>query len=417
MYMTKFTVSTLLMALLAVCLGCSDGGACLDDQTKSLLTEPYGQILADSKDLSKIPRSIEGDGTIRYTGIYGWTSGFFAGNLWYIYRLTKDPKWRDEATKWTEVLDSVQYYGDDHDIGFMINCSYGNALEVTENKDYGRILVQSAKTLSTRYDPKVKSIKSWNYKKSWDGDTEWFFPVIIDNMMNLELLFKASLISGDSIYANIAVQHALTTMKNHYRNDFSSFHVVNYDTISGKVLDRATNQGFADESSWARGQAWGLYGFIICYRYTKDVKFLKFAEGIADYILNHPNLPEDRIPYWDFDADDPELSPEWDYDPSAFDEIPRDVSTAAITASALYELAAYSEGRSDFYQKEANAILESLMSPKYLAASRGTKYFILDHSVGSIPHGAELDVPLVYADYYFLEALLRKCNGLSPVQR
>ncbi|SHJ96778.1 glycoside hydrolase family 88 protein [Pseudozobellia thermophila] len=409
----KFAVATLSMALLVICLACSDGGACLDDKTRSLITEPYGQILEDSKDLTQIPRSVNADGDLRYTGIYGWTSGFFPGNLWYIHRLTGDPKWKEEAIKWTEALDSVQYYGDDHDIGFMINCSYGNALEVAENEYYKQVMVQSAKTLSGRYDPKVKSIKSWNYKKSWDRMTEWFFPVIIDNMMNLELMFKASEISGDTTYSNIAVQHALTTMKNHYREDFSSFHVVNYDTISGKVLDRGTNQGFSDQSSWARGQAWGLYGFIICYRYTKDEKFLDFAEQIANYILTHPNLPDDKIPYWDFNANDPDYVPEWDYDPSAYRTIPRDVSAAAITASALYELAHYSDKKKDFYTEAADGMLASLMSPTYLAASRGTEYFILDHSVGSIPHGAELDVPLVYADYYFLEALLRKCHGVS----
>jgi chondroitin AC lyase len=227
-------------------------------------------------------------------------------------------------------------------------------------------------------------------------------------MMNLELLFEATRISGDDSFQKIAVQHANTTMKNHYRDDFSCFHVVNYDTLSGQVLDRATNQGLADASSWARGQAWGLYGFVICYRYTKDAKFLEFAEGIADYIINHPNLPDDRVPYWDFNAGEGQLVPEWDVNASEFSMQQRDASAAAIISSALFELSAFSPSKGDEYAAVASEILESLASPAYMPIQGNNKYFIIDHCVGSIPHNAEVDVPLVYADYYFLEAVKRK---------
>jgi chondroitin AC lyase len=169
-----------------------------------------------------------------------------------------------------------------------------------------------------------------------------------------------------------------------------------------------------DESSWARGQAWGLYGLVTCYRYTGDGEFLNFAENVADYMISHPNLPEDGVPYWDYNVVDPGLEPEWDYDPSRFEEIPRDASAAAITCSALLELSQYSAQKSKRYHDAATTILGSLASPAYLALDGINKYFILNHSVGSIPHGVEIDVPLVYADYYFLEALLRHAKLSSP---
>jgi chondroitin AC lyase len=226
-------------------------------------------------------------------------------------------------------------------------------------------------------------------------------------MMNLELLFEGTRLSGDSTFEKIAVQHALTTMKNHYRSDYSCYHVVDYDTITGEVLDKATCQGFTDESSWARGQAWGLYGFTMCYRYTKDPKFLNFAVHIANYILTEPNLPKDGIPYWDYNAGDPNLKPEWNYDPSKYPVIPRDASAAAITSSALFELSTYSPVHADEFKQAAKKILNSLESQDYMGVN-GDKYFILNHSVGSIPHGVEIDVPLVYADYYFMESLYRE---------
>ncbi|MEX0363017.1 MAG: glycoside hydrolase family 88 protein, partial [Allomuricauda sp.] len=232
----------------------------LPEHKLSFFTSQYENSLKENNDPTKIPRSTSDKGKLKTTGIYGWTSGFFSGSLWYMYKLTHDEQWKKEAIKWTEALEPVQYVTNDHDIGFMINCSFGNGYKITKDENYKKVLIQAANSLSQRYSPVVKSIKSWNRKKSWDGKTEWKFPVIIDNMMNLELLFEATTLSGDETFGKIAVEHALTTIKNHYRKDFSSYHVVDYDPDTGNVMDQATSQGFADESSWARGQAWGLYG-------------------------------------------------------------------------------------------------------------------------------------------------------------
>lgn len=371
------------------------------------ISTQYENILKEEKNPKKIPRTINPDGSLKTVNIYNWTSGFFAGNLWYMYELTKDDKWKKEAIKWTEALDTIQYWSGNHDVGFIMYCSYGNGLKFAGLNKYKPVLVQTAESLSKRYSVNPKAIESWNYRKAWDGKTEWFYPVIIDNMMNLELMFEASLISGNNKYHDIAVQHAETTMENHYRNDYSCYHVVDYDTITGAVLDKATCQGFTDESSWARGQAWGLYGYVFCYRYTKNKKFLEFAENIADYMLNHKNLPDDMIPFWDYNVNDEGFSPEWNYDATIYPVVPRDASAAAITASALYELSVYSVNKK-VYLDAANKILNALISPDYLAIHGNNNYFVLNHSVGSFPHGEEIDVPLVYADYYLLEAMYRK---------
>uniref|UniRef100_UPI0032176701 glucuronyl hydrolase n=1 Tax=uncultured Draconibacterium sp. TaxID=1573823 RepID=UPI0032176701 len=370
------------------------------------IAEKFENTLQTESDSTKIPRTIDENGNLKTVGVYNWTSGFFAGNLWYMYELTKDDKWKNEAVKWTEALDTIQYWSGNHDVGFMMYCSYGNGMKFA-GIDYKDILVQTAESLSKRYSDKTLTIKSWDYRKAWDGKTEWFYPVIIDNMMNLELLFEASILSGNQKYRDIAVQHAKTTMENHYRDDYSCYHVVDYDTITGAVLDKATCQGFTDESAWARGQAWGLYGYALCYRYTKDEKFLEFAENIAEYMLNDKNLPEDMIPLWDYNVANEGFTPEWTYNAADYKEIPRDASAAAITASALYELSTYSDKKQE-YLAAADKMLNSLLSPAYLAVHGKNKYFILNHSVGSIPHGVEIDVPLVYADYYLLEAMYRK---------
>ncbi|MCK0135364.1 glycoside hydrolase family 88 protein [Arenibacter sp. S6351L] len=411
----KFINFTLILTIIILSASCHSRKNVVnsDEEIDYITSQVENSINAVNNDPTRIPRTITEDGKLRTVGIYGWTSGFFAGNLWYLYDLTGDDKWRKRAIKWTEALDSVQYYTEDHDIGFIINCSYGNGLRLAGIKEYEKVIINAAKSLTTRYNPITKSIKSWNRKKAWDGETEWYFPVIIDNMMNLELLFEATRLSGDNTFKDIAVQHALTTMQNHYRKDFSSYHVVDYDTITGNVLDKATNQGFVDQSSWARGQAWGLYGFITCYRYTKDEQFLQFAENIANYILNHPNLPEDLVPYWDYDATNSKLIPEWDYDPEKYPVVLRDVSAAAITCSALFELAEYNIENSEKYKNKAFKLLESLASSTYMNTDNENNYFILNHSVGSLPHGAEINAPLVYADYYFLESIRRKKKVLN----
>jgi len=405
--MKNLQIAILFGILFLQFISCKKEKTLLTSGEVSQISARYDKILSESTDLSRFPRTISDKGELVSTDIYDWTSGFFAGNLWYLYEITGDQKWKTEAVKWTEALDTIQYWTGGHDVGFMINCSYGNGLRLAQKEEYKKVLVQTARSLCKRYSPVAKSIKSWDYRKAWNDTTEWFFPVIIDNMMNLELLFEATKLSGDNTYAEIAIKHANTTMKNHYRPDFSSYHVVDYDTLTGSILDKATCQGFTDESSWSRGQSWGLYGFVVCYRYTKDPQYLSFAENIAGFLLNHPNMPDDKIPYWDYNAPDRDLVAEWKYDPSLYPEILRDASAAAILSSALFELSEYSAANGVKYREAASSILKSLQTPKYFESEKN-KYFILDHCVGSLPHGAEIDKPLIYADYYFLEAVLRQ---------
>lgn len=387
----------------------------LIEENFQLAQTQYTNMLKEVTDPTRVPRTTDKDGELYTTGIKSWTSGFFAGSLWLLYEYTKNAKWQKEAEKWTRALEPVKFMTSNHDIGFMMYCSYGNGLRLTGNRAYEPILVQAAESLMTRFNPTVGCTKSWNYRKAWDGKTEWFFPVIVDNMMNLELLFYASKATGDPKYKEAAIRHAETTMKNHYRADFSSYHVVDYDAVNGNVLDKATCQGYTDESAWARGQAWGLYGFTMVYRETGIPKFLSFAKNIADYIISHPSMPADKVPLWDFNALDPAYQPEWTVDKSKYTLKERDASAGAIMAAALYELSTLAIKNGKKYSAFADQIIESLSSPVYRARAGGNNNFILTKSVGSIPHGGEISVPLIYADYYFLEALLRK-RGLTGVR-
>ena len=343
-----------------------------------------------------LPRALAADGSLIYTKPQGWTSGFFPGSLWYMYELTGDQYWADKAARHTEILEEVQYNVGHHDTGFMIGCSYGNGLRLTGKEEYKPIMVQAAKSLSTLFSPSTGLIRSWGPNNGTVQKKGWKYAVIIDNMMNLELLFEAAKISGDSTFYQIAVSHADKTMKHHYRPDYSCYHVVDYVPETGDVNVRQTAQGYDDESVWARGQAWGLYGFTLCYRYTQDPKYLAQAENIANFLLSHPNLPEDLVPYWDFLCPDiPNTS--------------RDASSAAIIASALYELSTYSENGA-FYKEKADKMVASLSSAPYRPEAGSNHGFLLLSSVTSIPHGVDIDVPLNYADYYYLEALVRKRN-------
>ncbi|TZF83301.1 glucuronyl hydrolase [Pedobacter sp. BS3] len=376
------------------------------------LSQSVKQYMFLAKELpqDKFPRSYE-NGWLLTSGIHAWTSGFYPGTLLYLYEYAKDSTLKREALTHLKPLEKLQFVTTTHDLGFMMYCSFGNAYRIFGDKPYKDILVQSAKSLATRFNPKVGCIKSWDKVQSLDGKTWWEFPVIIDNMMNLELLFFASKVTGDASFRNIAIKHAETTMKNHIRPDYSSYHVVNYDPETGKVKSRETHQGYADNSTWARGQAWGIYGFTMVYRETKDKRFLETACKMADFFLNNPNLPKDKIPYWDFNINQPGFRPQWNYDAAKFPVIPRDASAAAITASALIELSGYvAAPESKRYLEAAGAMLTSLSSPAYRAPVGDNGGFILKHSTGGVPSNAEIDVPLTYADYYYVEALLRYKN-------
>jgi len=335
------------------------------------------------------PRTLDANSNLVLVPSKNWCSGFFPGELWYLYEYTKNNKWLDEARTYTAPIEQEKTNGGTHDMGFKIYCSVGNGYRLTHDEHYKEVILEAAKTLSSRFNPTVGCIKSW------DNRPKWKFPVIIDNMMNLELLFAATHISGDSSYYKMAVGHANTTMKNHFRADYSSYHVVDYDPETGKVVHRQTHQGYADESAWARGQAWGLYGYTMCYRYTHNKAYLEQAENIARFIFNNPNMPKDLVPYWDFNA------------PGIPNE-PRDASAAAVMASGLYELSTYSKNGKQ-YKDKADKIIKSL-TDHYLAAPGQSREFILLHSTGSKPSNSEVDVPLSYADYYYLEALLREAH-------
>lgn len=376
-----------------------------------LAEQQYAQVIARNNDSKLFPKTTGPDQRLKSTGLKEWTSGFWPGNLWYIYEYTQKPNWKAEAEKWTNALKPNENNKTTHDLGFMMYCSYGNAYRLTGNKLYKEVLIQSAKSLSSRFNPTIGCIESWDSRESWDKKTFWDFPVIIDNMMNLELLFFASKETKDPEYYNIAVKHAETTMKNHLRPDFSSYHVVDYNTTNGKVMARQTFQGFADNSTWSRGQAWGIYGFTMVYRETKDKRFLQTAKKMADYYLNHSNLPADMVPYWDFNIGQQGYTADWNYEPGKRDYKIRDASAAAITSSALFELSRYSAGKDSIrYLNAAKQMLNALSSAQYKADLGTNNGLLLKHSVGSFPHNAEIDVPLIYADYYFLEALLRYRN-------
>lgn len=331
-----------------------------------------------------------------YCGYADWRSGFFPGSMWYLYDLTGDSTLLPLAQKYTEAISEAQNLTSHHDIGFIINCSYGNGRRFINKDEYEKVLVQAAKSLSTRFRPAAGVIQSWDVAEgSWQSSRGWTCPVIIDNMMNLELLFEATKISGDSSFYNIACSHADKTLEEHFRPDASSYHVIDYDPTDGKVLHRQTAQGYADESAWTRGQAWAIYGYTVCFRETGDQRYLDQAMRTFNYIKNHPNMPDDYVPYWDMDA------PDVPYEP-------RDASAAAIIASALYELSTYPVENPEGCKEYADNIMRSLASERYTAVPGENGRFIIKHCVGSIPHNSEIDVPLNYADYYFLEALKRK---------
>lgn len=349
------------------------------------------------------PWTLYKDGSLHLVNAYNWCSGFFAGTLWQMYEYSNDRQWREKAISETWPIEEAKWYKATHDLGFMINDSFGNAYRLTGEDSYRDVVVRAAQSLITRYNPTVKSIRSWDFNRD-----KWKFPVIIDNMMNLEMLFQATKLTGDSIYHRIAVNHANTALANHFREDASSYHVVDYDPETGAVRGKCTAQGYSDDSFWSRGQAWGLYGFAQCYKYTGDKRYLDHAMHIADFIMSRPNMPSDLIPYWDMK--EPRIA-EWN-SPEDNKECPRDASAAAVTASALYMLSDMTdETHATAYRNYADKIISSLTDS--YRVPYGEKFgFILDHSTGHHPAGSEVDVPLVYADYYYVEALIRQAEHI-----
>jgi unsaturated chondroitin disaccharide hydrolase len=396
--MKNGSISILLFFLLII-TSCS-GESSLNkivDESLSFSVEQYSLMTDVMKEKpGLVPRTLDAEGNLVTAKPSWWTSGFYPGCLWYLYEYTNDPKLKEDAIMMSDRIEGEKYTTNNHDVGFMIGCSFGNGLRLTKDERYKEILITAAKSLSTRFRPNIGCIQSWGSRKAWQC------PVIIDNMMNLELLMDVFQLTGDSSFYKIAVSHADTTIKNHFRPDYSTYHVVSYDTITGGVEVKQTSQGAADESAWSRGQAWGLYGYTMMYRETKLERYLEQAQHIADFLINHPNLPEDKIPYWDFNA-------------PGIPDTERDASAGAIMASALIELSGYADAeRSKKYMEIAETQVKSLSSTTYLAKKGENGNFILMHSVGSLPAKSEVNVPLSYADYYYIEALMRLRSLQKP---
>lgn len=360
------------------------------DESLAFSLKQYGlmtKVMKNKPDL--LPRTVDTSGVLVASNSGWWTSGFFPGSLWYLYEYSKDEKIKEAAIQMTSRVEKEKNNKGTHDLGFMLYCSFGNGFRITGEENYRDVLLTGAKSLSTRFRPNIGCIQSWGSSEKWQC------PVIIDNMMNLELLLWAFNQTGDSSFYNIAVTHADTTLLNHFRPDYSTWHVVSYDTITGKVEAKQTAQGAADGSSWSRGQSWGLYGYTVMYRETGLQRYLDQAQHIADFLINHPNMPEDKIPYWDYNA-------------PAIPNAERDASAGAIMASALVELSGFvGPEKKVRYLEVAEKQIRSLASPAYMAKKGENADFILMHSVGSLPANSEVNVPLSYADYYFIEALLR----------
>lgn len=384
----------MLAALWLTAAGCSNGGEePLDRLVDRALERAERQALALAERYEplegRLPRTWENGRDVSSDSRW-WCSGFFPGVLWYLYENDPRPELLQEARKFTARVEDEQFTTDNHDVGFILYCSFGNGWRLTKDPDYARVLLNGARSLATRYNEHVGLIRSWDHNRD-----RWQYPVIIDNMMNLELLMWAADYSGNDSLRRIACSHADKTMEHHFRPDYSSYHVVSYDTLSARPHVKQTHQGLSDDSAWSRGQAWGLYGYTAMFRWTGDDRYLQQARHIARFLLQHPNMPEDGIPYWDFDAP---------ADPST----PRDASAAAIMASALIELSGFTSGdESQEYRRFAIRQIRTLASPEYTAAEGENGNFILRHSTGAFPFDSEVDVPLAYADYYYVEALTR----------
>lgn len=397
MLMNKFIVNVFFCFSIVCCTSTKEEKQDFISENVAFAREQIGGSIEVIEQSGKVlnPVTLKSDGSVYYCGYADWRSGFFPGSVWYLYELSGDSTLLPLAEKYTEAIREAQNLTWHHDIGFIISCSFGNGLRIAENQEYKDVMIQAAHSLSTRFREVPGIIQSWNVDRGWQSERDWECPVIIDNMMNLELLFDATKFTGDSSFYKIAISHADRTLQEAFRPDGSCYHVVDYSLSDGSVRNRHTAQGYAHESTWSRGQAWAIYGYAICYRVTKDRKYLEQALKTFHFMKDHPDMPADRIPYWDMDA--PDI-------PNAL----RDVSSAACIASALYEISTMDVMNAEFYVDYADSIMSSLASSTYRAPLGTNGHFLLMHSVGSIPHKAEIDVPLNYADYYFLEALKRK---------
>ncbi len=391
-------LKSIMMAALSLLAVTASAQKSMSEVIEEGLSRSRTQALIMASELApqegRFPRTFE-KGKMITSDYRWWCSGFYPGVLWLLYADKPSEELRRYAELFTERCEPVKKMTDTHDLGFMLYCSFGQGYNITGNKHYLDVIAEGTQSLLTRYDGKVGVIKSW------ESGPKWKYPVIIDNMMNLEMLCFMTRETNDRHYVRVAETHANTTMANHFREDYSTYHLVSYDPATGKPHVKQTVQGFADNSAWARGQAWGLYGYTMMYRETLNPKYLEQVRHIANFICSHPRMPEDGIPYWDFDA-------------KKIPNVPRDASAGAVMASAFVELSQLDPtADAARWLNMAEKQLRSLTSPAYLANPGEQGGFILKHSVGSLPGNSEVDVPLTYADYYYVEALLRMKKLLS----
>ena len=399
---TSFIALTSMTA--ALCAAAANQGPA-EAELRARLPEIFAKSAAHYKalDAAATPLMKDANGNMRYPhgfkrdtrelkmhNVRAWTAGHFPGSLWYIYEATGDEAIRDRALFWTEMLAPNSKVTSNHDVGFIMYCSYGNARRLLKTDRYDALLAETAESLSVRFNEGLGLIRSWG-----KPDEDKNFLVIPDNMMNLELLEAVSKFTGNPKYDKIARSHANVTMKHHFRADGGCYHVLNYDQrpgFLGQVQEIRRGQGVSCETAWSRGQSWAIYGYTMMYRETKDPAYLAFAQKLADFAINHPNMPEDGVPYWDYGAPGEE----------------RDSSAGAIMASGLLELSTFLPGeKGAAYRAFAVKQLLSLASPAYFSEGDEVGHFLLKHGVGSKPSGSEVDAPLNYGDYYFLEGLLR----------
>lgn len=384
--------------LVLLTLGCSKSSnnqPSFTDESLNFALEQYKGMIEVVKSNKNIPRTIDKSGNIVFSESSSMTSGFVPGTFWYLFDRTDEFEWSDAAKELTMRLEKEKWNTTTHDLGFILYTSFGNGYRLTGNPLYRDVLLTGAYSLRNQFNKKNGCLKSLA------SNDKWLYPVVIENMMSLEFLMWAFQSTKDSSYYRICTSHADTTMKNHFRADYSSYQLVSYDTISGKPLLKQNIQGADDESAWARGQSSGLYGYTMMYRFTRLDRYLQQAKHIADFLITHKNLPKDKIPYWDYNAKD-------------IPNAKRDASAAAIMASALIELSGYVDSTSSKkYLAIAEKQLQTLSSPAYRAEPGQNGSFILKHSVGNMPAKTDVDVPISYADYYYVEALIRYKNLMA----
>ena len=381
---------------LALAMGVRAAAFDVDQQLKychQQVEKALGQL--KPYDYNMEPRNILGGQTewnCRRAVAEEWCSGFWPGILWMDYAMTGDREVLKAARGYTESLRPLAYQPVfDHDLGFIMLGSYGKGLDVCPevSAQYRPVMLAAADSLATLYNAKVGTLLSWpRHVKDYGGHN-----TIMDNMINLELLFWAAQNGGSPLLKDVAVSHAVTTMRHHFRPDGSCYHVAVYDTLTGSFLRGLTHQGYADYSMWSRGQSWAIYGYTMVYRFTRDPLFLQFAQKVSDiYLKRLRETSDDMVPRWDMD----DLRP----------QAPKDASAACVVASALLELSQYLDGwRGQQYREAAEQMLADLSTERYQSRDKNTAF--LQHSTGHHPAGSEIDASIIYADYYYIEALIR----------